>query len=557
MTRVARYLPVSAGAALIAMLASGVAQADPLDCNTLDANALGVAEVTIASSEAVPAGGDAPVGHCLIRGSTQQRTGLDGSSYAIDFELRLPSDWNGRFVHQFNGGNDGAVVPAFGPLLSGNQGDTALSRNYAVVSSNAGHAGDANPDAALAGGARFGFDPEARKNYGYGAVEVLQPLAERMVEAYYGAEIAYSYGVGGSNGGRHAMVAASRLPDSFDGLLVGYPGFNLPKAAIQHAWDVQAFLSVSDTVAEAFSREDLALVSSSILAACDGLDELEDGLINDVDACQSAFDIGSLSCAAGSTNQCLTPEQVSALTKIHAGPSNSKGEQLYSPWVWDSGIASGDWRFWKLESGIPPWGNGSLIMVMGSSSLAQIFMTPPTEVDGSPEALLDYLRNFDFDTDAPKIFASDATFTESAMEFMTPPGADDPELAELREAGGKMIVFHGVSDPVFSVVDTTEWYRRLDANNADAAEDFVRYYRVPGMAHGANGPATTDYDFFSALVAWVENGSAPEAVVAGVVPENEEAMAALGAIERPLCPYPQVAGYVDGDAASAESFACR
>ncbi|OYX09584.1 MAG: feruloyl esterase, partial [Rhizobiales bacterium 32-66-8] len=379
-----------------------------------------------------------------------------------------------------------------------------------------------------------------------------------MVEAYYDADITYSYGVGGSNGGRHAMIAASRLPESFDGLLVGYPGFNLPKAAIQHAWDVQGFLSVADTVAESFSPDDLAVVAKGVLAACDGLDNLEDGLINAVDACQATFDIDTLTCADGSSAACLTPLQVAALAKIHAGPTNSKGEQLYSPWAWDSGIASSDWRFWKLESAIPPWGNGSLIMVMGSASLAQIFTTPPTAVAGTPEALLDYLRSFNFDTDAPKIFATDATFTESAMDVMTPPGADDPELAELRDAGGKMIVFHGVSDPVFSVLDTTEWYRRLDANNGDAAEDFVRFYRVPGMNHGASGPTTTDFDFFSALVDWVENGTAPEAIEAAVMAENAEANAAgLAGVTRKLCPFPLVATYVEGDASAAESFACQ
>lgn len=558
MTGIPGYLAVSGVAALLAVLMAGSARAEALECGSLDAPTLGVADVSIASSQAVPVGAEAPVAHCLVRGTTGERTGIDGGHYAIAFELRLPDDWNGRFVHQFNGGNDGTVVPALGPLLGGDEGDTALSRGYAVISSNAGHAGDANPDAGLAGGARFGFDPQARRDYGYGAVETLQPLAERMVEAYYGTEIAFSYGVGGSNGGRHAMVAAARVPQSFDGLLVGYPGFNLPKAAIQHAWDVQAFLSVADTVAEAFSPGDLALVAQSVLAACDGLDNLEDGLINAVDACQAAFDINTLACPAASGEACLAPEQVEALERIHAGPTNSKDEQLYAPWAWDSGIASGDWRFWKLESGIPPWGNGSLIMVMGSASLAQIFTTPPTEVEGSPEALLDYLRTFDFDTDAPKIFATDETFSESAIDFMTPPGADDPQLSEFRDAGGKMIVFHGVSDPVFSVLDTTQWYRSLDANNADAAENFVRFYRVPGMAHGASGPATTDFDFFSALVDWVENGKAPEAVTAAAMEENAEATAAgLAGITRKLCPYPQIATYVEGDPASAESFGCQ
>src|SRR5690606_18116741 len=134
-------------------------------------------------------------------------------------------------------------------------------RNYAVVSSDAGHSGEAHPDAGLIGGSMFGLDPEARQDYGYGAVAKLNPAATAMVEAYYGDDIAYSYGVGGSNGGRHAMVQATRLPETFDGILAGYPGFNLPRAAVQHAWDIQAFHAVNGDVRTAFTPEDLGLVA--------------------------------------------------------------------------------------------------------------------------------------------------------------------------------------------------------------------------------------------------------------------------------------------------------
>jgi hypothetical protein len=116
MTKLTRHLTISYGAALTALLATGAARADALDCGSMDAEALGVPEVSIASSVAVSAGADAPVSHCLVSGATQERTGIDDGHYAIAFELRLPEEWNGRLVHQFNGGNDGNVVPAFGPL---------------------------------------------------------------------------------------------------------------------------------------------------------------------------------------------------------------------------------------------------------------------------------------------------------------------------------------------------------------------------------------------------------------------------------------------------------
>lgn len=553
-----RLMAVLGGGVTLALAAALPATAQGVACGDVTARALGVSDVTVTDAAVAPAEAENPVDHCIVRGMTQQRTGTDGKPYAIRFELRLPDAWNGRFVHQFNGGNDGTVEPAFGPLLGGDESDTALARGYAVVSSDAGHQSDANPDAGLAGGARFGLEPRARMNYGYGAVATLHPLAERMVSAYYDAEIAYTYGVGGSNGGRHAMVAAARMPESFDGLLVGYPGFNLPKAAVQHAWDVQAFKQVANDVKQAFSRAELDFVARGILESCDALDGLEDGIINATDACQEVFDPASLSCADADEGDCLSSAQVTALEKIHAGPTNSKGEQLYARWNWDRGIASEDWRFWKLESGIPPWNGNSLISVMGAASLAQIFTTPPTQVEGTPDALETYLAEFDFDADAPKIHATDDTLTESAMEMMTPPGSADPELAPFRENGGKMVIFHGVSDPVFSVVDTTNWYEKLDANNGDAAGSFVRYYRVPGMPHGAGGPATDDFDMFTPLVAWVEGGEQPGAIRAGVSEGNEEAReAGLAGITRPLCPYPRHAEYVGGEPAAAASFACR
>lgn len=543
------------GAAALALLSSP-ALASAADCNGLKAEGAHPGAITISEAEVVAADDKIPVEHCLVRGLTGSRTGADGKDYAIRFELRLPADWNGRFVHQFNGGNDGEVKPAVGPLLSGNKQDTALSRGYAVVSSDAGHDGKAHSERGLAGGAAFGFDPEARLNYGYQAVATLNPLAVQLVESYYGKPVAFSYGVGGSNGGRHGMVAASRMPEAFDGLLVGYPGFNLPKAAIQHALDVQSWASVNEDIAKAFSPDDMALVAQGILKACDGLDGIEDGIVADQDKCEAVFKLEDLQCKAGASEGCLSERQTAALQASHDGPKNSKGEQLYSPWGWDPGMGGGNWRFWKLESTVPPWGNKPIIDVMGAGSLAQIFTTPPTKVGGSPEELEAFLLGFDFDKDAPKVFATSGEFDQSAMEFMTPPGSDNPKLEAFNKAGHKMLVFHGNADPVFSVLDTVNWYKKLDANNGGKASEFVRLYRIPGMTHGAGGPSYDDYDFFSKLVAWVEKGEAPEAVPAGVTEGNKEGEALRGT-RFLYCPHPQVTTYKGGEGTGENRFVCK
>ncbi len=510
--------------------------------------------VTLTEATFEMQGETAPVNNCIIRGTMGERTGMDGQPYALRFELRLPDDWSGRFMHQFNGGNDGAVVPAFGTGV-GTGLTPALARGFAVISSDAGHDGKARPDRGLAGGNAFGFDFEARKDYGYAAVAKLQPVALSLIKSYYGEAPKYVYGYGVSNGGRHGMVAVERMADQFDGILAGYPGFNLPKTALQSALDIQTFRSVGASLAESFSTEELGIAAAAILASCDALDGLEDGVVNDTIACQSAFDPKTVACRDGQNSACLPAEKVNALIKIHAGPKSASGEQLYNSTYWDPGMASGNWRFWKLESPIPPWNFKPLIATMGAGSAAQIFITPPVEVGGSPAELEDFMLNFDIETEAPKIYATSAAFPESPMQVMTPPNSENPTLAEFEAAGGKLIVFHGAADPVFSLKDTIDWYERLSANNPNVG-DFSRLYNVPGMPHGKGGNSTDSFDLLDALIAWVEEDKAPDAVEAKFRQDNAEAGANAGAT-RPLCPYPGVARFAGGDQALAASFTCN
>jgi feruloyl esterase len=142
------------------------------------------------------------------------------------------------------------------------------------------------------------------------------------------------------------------------------------------------------------------------------------------------------------------------------------------------------------------------------------------------------------------------------MEFMTPP--DPTRLDTLRERGGKMIVVHGASDGVFSVDDTASWYDELDANYHQKADQFVRYFEVPGMGHVRGGPATDQYEGLTALIDWVENGSAPDRMDAWVNPANADVPASWPVdLSRPLCPYPSLARYASGDPDSADSFVCK
>jgi feruloyl esterase len=490
--------------------------------------------------------------HCLVQGRMNERTSpVDNQRYAIGFEMRLPVAWNGRFFYQANGGLDGVVVPALGGIGGGGPRSSALQMGFAVISSDAGHAGSMGP--------RFGLDPQARLDYGYNAVAQLTPMAKNLIAKAYGRGPDRSYFGGCSNGGRHAMVAAVRSADQYDGILAGDPGFNLPKAAVAQLYGAQQYAAVASAktpagqpdLQSAFTPAELKLVADKVLQRCDALDGLADGIVSNVNACKTRFDIQTAvpTCAAGTRDGiCLSAPQKNALANVFKGARNSAGQPIYSSFPFDSGVSGANWREWKFAS--PP--------TRDAGAVGFIFSTPPLadRPQGLPFAL-----GFDMDRDAPRIAATDGVFRESALSFMTPP--DAANLGTLRNRGGRMIVYHGTSDPVFSSDDTQAWYDRVQAANGGDASSFARYFPVPGMNHCAGGPATDQFDMLSALVDWVEQGKAPASVTAsargaGTPMPNAEVPANWSAQRtRPLCPYPQVATYTGGDTERASSFACK
>ena len=499
--------------------------------------------------------------HCLVQGTLHARISkVDGRPYAIGFEMRLPVQWNGRFFYQANGGIDGAVATAFGVDSGGAPTSNALARGFAVMSSDAGHP--------RAYGATFGWDPQARLDYGYQAVGSLTPLAKRIIAAAYGKGPERSYLGGCSNGGRHAMVAAARYAEQYDGIFAGDPGLHLPKAAIAQLYGVQQYASIASQdasgrpdITTAFRPDELALVSRLILRRCDGLDGATDGIVSDPQTCQAQFDLGTdvPTCGGARDGTCLTASQKKVLGNVFAGAKNAKGESLYSPFWFDPGIVGADFRSWKFSNSLD----------LDPGAVAAIFTTPPSRKPPRPRFVkgaghyegLDYALSFSMDSDAPRIFATDGVYAESPWSFMTPP--DESRLDALRGRGAKLLVYHGAGDPVFSPADTAAWYEALAQAHGGNATDFARLFIVPGMNHCRGGPATDQFDMLSALVDWVENGKAPERIVAsargpGANVVNPEVPGAWSPRRtRPLCVYPTVARYSgSGDTEDAASFVC-
>jgi hypothetical protein len=527
-------------------------------CEDLAARLSDLPDTVITASTTVAAGALAVAGqpvaeHCRVTGRTGGHVSpVDGKTYAIKFEMRLPKAWNGRFFHQGNGGIDGSVVPA-NTMFGGGALTSTLLQGFAVLSSDAGH------DNAQ-GGPAFGLDPQARLDYGYQAVLKLTPVAKQAIARAYGKGPDRSYFGGCSNGGRHTLVTAARLPGEYDGYLAGAPGYNLPLAALANIYGAQRYATVATGdpstpagLETAFTAAERRVVANAVLARCDALDGATDGLVQDVQACQRKFDFERHvpTCPGARDGTCLSVAQKIAIAPIFSGATKANGERFYAPFPFDPGIAGGGIPFWEF---IAP-------LVLDSGAVGTIFKVPPSTlplVNGPAFSL-----NLNIDTALAELYATDATYTQSAMQFMTPP--DATELNDLRHRGAKILVYHGVSDPIFSVADTERWYRGVDRRSGGRADDFARLYRVPGMGHCSGGPSTDQADFITPLVAWVERGDVPEAIVAsargvgnpgGTNPEVPADWSPTRT--RPLCPYPEVATYRGrGDVEEAGSWKCR
>jgi len=497
---------------------------------------LAIADTTISGSDAVAAGSKAGgmmgapsvslPAFCKVTGVIRDRTGADGKHYGIRFEIRLPANWNGKFFFQGGGGLDGSVGAAIG--ATGHGLPSALERGYAVASDDGGHQG---------GDASFGHEQQAWLDFAFESTPETARVARQLIGAYYGKPPVHSYFVGCSNGGREAMMAIQRNPLDFDGTVAGDPGFRLTHAAIAEAWDTQAFLSAAPkdatghaVLSKSFSNDDLKLVANAVLAKCDELDGLKDGEINNFSACK--FDPAELVCKGDKTAACLTGEQVGALKKIFGGAHDSKGNALYSGWPYDAGVGEMGWRMWKI--GMSPTAQPNAInTTMGAAALTDYFVHP--HVAGLS------VFNFDFD--------KAAALTDQTARIND---AVDTDLSTFGSHGGRLIIYEGLSDPVFSADDIIDYYQQLELSSGglEKTESMARLFLIPGMNHCGGGPATDQFDALTALEKWVEQGQAPQSILA--------TGAAFPGRTRPLCPYPQYAAYNgSGDSQDAANFTCK
>ena len=490
------------------------------------------------SAELVAGGASRPAGatrdetlieHCKLNASMAERRGIDGRNYAIGFELRLPvSQWNHRFLFQGGGGNDGVVRPAVGPQATPAY---ALNRGFAVVTTDAGHQGT---------DATFGHDPQARVDHAYSSYDQVATIAKQLVARFYAAPPDKSYFVGCSGGGRQAMVFSQKFPAQFDGIVAMAPAMRVAKeASIAAAWDSQALLAVAPggadgkpVLSQALSDGDLQLLRKGILDACDAQDGLVDGLVSHPAACK--FNPEVLKCTAGKTASCLSAGQVGALNRVFEGARNAAGQPLYFPWPWDAGVGhpANDWRMWKLGNSTTATPNSRHVFLMADAIRHEFFTPPQPDFD---------IFRFNFERDPARMDAY-------AWMYDT---ADDATLKDYKARGGKLLIAHGLADPIFSPNESIDYYRRLSATHGKGTSDFARLFLIPGMGHCQGGAATDVWDGLGAMVDWVEKSTPPQRIVAS-------GSSVFPGRTRPLCAWPAHAQYNgQGDPQDAANFRCE
>jgi feruloyl esterase len=418
----------------------------------------------------------------------------------IDIEVWLPADgWTGRLEAVGNGG--------FGHNIMFNNFAEGVAKGYVVTGSDTGHQSD---DSTFAIG-----HPEKLVDWGYRAMHENVVAAKAIVAAYYGSAPKYSYYNGCSTGGRQGWVAAEYYPKDFDGLAIGDPANPMTRLQANTIYDN---LELTKDEAHFIPTAKWAMIHQTVLAACDEKDGLKDGLVADWTKCN--FDPNSLLCKNGDAADCLTASQIESLKVIAGGSKNPRtGEALYP--------------------GYPIGINmqGPVVGKNPDNSAPTVFRAL------FQDANWDY-HTFNFDTDTARADKLGNNLINAV---------DPAKLSQVFAHGGKIILYHGWNDPAITPLISINLYEDAVKANGGVAKTYndIRLFMVPGMNHCGGGEGPNTFDKLDAISAWVEQGKAPDQIVAS--------HATAGKIDRtrPLCPYPQVAKYKgSGSIDEAANFAC-
>ena len=465
------------------------------------------------SAAQIPADGMAPA-HCRV-------TGL--LSPEIAFEVSLPDKWNGRFYMIGNGGLAGEALDDPGRVA---QRNGALKLGFAFAQTNTGHDVRKEPS-----GTFVLSNPQKAIDYAYRAVHLTATTTKEMTKDYYGKPVSRAYWNSCSNGGRQGLIEAQRFPEDFDGIVANAPWVDQTGFTIGSMWNQKALDDSGVTPAK------LAFVGEKVMAKCDAIDGLKDGLIDDPRKCNfdPARDVPACTAATDGAD-CLTSAQAAAIAKVYSGPQSS-GKTIFPGYMPGSEAAI------PGPNGASVSGWVSLIIAgqpgakpadfnLAEGTMRYLILKPPN-------ADYDY-KTFNFDRD-----------THLLDDWGKLADAKNPDLSKFRSRGGKLVMTYGWADAILQPMMGVNYYEQAVSKNGPQTRDFFRLFMVPGMAHCGGGIGPDRNDAVTAIIDWVEKGKAPDSIVASRVVNNQVVRT------RPLCPYPRVARYSGkGSIDDAANFQC-
>ena len=538
-----RPRPKLGGALAVLVLMTGGVIAAPAamagTCSVAGLTALGVPNMTFTSAVNVPAAPPLPA-FCDIKGTvtTTSEGAPDGSAI---FLARLPANWNHKLLGLGNGGFAGAAsLAGSGP---------ALVKGYAVVDSDTGHEAGGT-DARWALKADGTPDQAKLTDYYFRAVHEVTLAAKQLTERFFAqGAIRHSYFTSCSNGGRQALMEASRFPDDYDGIIAGDPFMSIRSIAGGTIFNKQQL-----TAATFIPFTQLAMIDQATLAACDAADGVKDGLIQNPGACN--FRPQSLQCQPGQTSNCLSPGQVQTLTSYFSAARDDDHNIVYPGFsISDLGGVDGA-ALWTTGFFLPgqalpapntqatfdltakePWGN----LGFSPAPLGWQF------VDHAIQFIVERNPNFDmrtFDGTTPHPM-SDAAL--NLFDLRTEAGdADNPaKLEDFIERNHKLLIYHGFSDPALTAFRSIQYYEdlaRITPGGIPEVQENVRLFLAPGMHHCAGGPGPNVFDTLTALEGWVEQGVGPDAIIATKFANDNPANGVLRTM--PLCKFPEQAHFL-------------
>jgi feruloyl esterase len=422
---------------------------------------------------------------------------VSGSSIGVVY--RLPASWNGKVLGFGGGGWIGNVA-----VQTASEG---LRKGYATLQTDGGHPIGGVWDNAWAA------DPEKARDFSYRAIHEMTVAGKKLVAAYYAQPHRRAYYQGCSTGGRMGLMEAQRFPDDYDLMSVGAPVYTLQtqtSAVLRN----QTFARPG----AGFTPADLQLAQTSALNACDADDGLKDGLINDPRQCR--WDPAAIQCSGAKTASCLSAPQVTALRTVYEG--------IRAP--------DGEWATFPMSRG----GEAGWAAFVGTAGAG------PDPTNGGGLGGLWPLIFGERPVDLPGMTLADVQ-TVRRSEFARMYEAKDPDLTPFFRSGGKLLLWHGESDPGPSPVASNDYFRAVLAR-APAASSQARYFLYPGVGHCAGGPGADQVKVLDALEAWDDTGRAPEVLV-GIKGD--------GSLTRPHCAWPGVARYRrSGEANDPASWQC-